>query len=128
MSSQSHPPSDAPLLFGAQSDKAVFEAHKKSSGKAQLTLNDVRKISWFTDRPNRDTGHWSPKRLVREWTRLYGTAEPNAIASFSSSEGKRMVAFEMFQPTWNRKTGDLSFSLTPLGKKQKDLITGLGKL
>lgn len=118
----------ASLLFGAQSETAVFASDNKYSSSPKLTLNDVRQISWFTDRPNRETGLWSPKRLVRQWSRMYGTSEPNAIASFSSGEDKRMVAFEMFQPKWNTKTGDLSFSVTPLGKRQKDLITGLDQV
>lgn len=125
MAPQSNPPKGASLLFGTQSNAAIFDSGDDCGCTPSLTLRGVKKISWFTDRPERSTGRWSPRKLVRQWDSLYGENEPNAIASFQSIEGKQMVAFEMFQPRWNKKTGNLTFELVPLGTKEKDKITGL---
>lgn len=125
MAHQSNPPKGASLLFGTQSNTAIFDSGEDCGCTPSLTLRGVEKISWFTDRPERSTGRWSPRKLVRQWDSLYGGNEPNAIASFQSIEGKQMVAFEMFKPRWNKKTGNLTFELVPLGNKEKDKITGL---
>ena len=124
----SQTPYGASLLFGAQSAKAVFDADSDSGGNPKLTLEDVKRVAWFTDRPYRETGSWKPQRLVREWKTLFGSTEPNAIAGFSVGDIRSMVAFEMFKPRWNNKSNDLSFRLEPLDGRQKDAITGLDKI
>ena len=48
-------------------------------------LRGIDHIDWFTDRPDRVAGEWSPKKFVRKWNRLFGDVEPNAQATFSSS-------------------------------------------
>ena len=128
MASKSQPPSGASLLFGAQSEQAVFDAGADCGCTPRLTLKNVDRVSWFTDRPYRETGSWMPSRLVRQWNSLYEGGAPNAIAGFNVGKSGQMVAFEMYKPRWNRKTQNLSFKLMPLDSRQRDAITGLNKV
>ena len=48
-----------------------------------MVLKGVDEIDWFTDRPDRVAGEWSPKKLVKEWDGLFGGVEPNAQMSTS---------------------------------------------
>ena len=128
MASKPQPPSGASLLFGAQSEQAVFDVETGRGRMPQLTLKNVDRISWFTDRPYRETGSWKPSRLVRQWDSLYEGDAPNAIAGFNVGNSDQMVAFEMYKPRWNKKTENLTFKLMPLDSRQRDVITGLNKV
>ena len=128
MASKPQSPMNASLLFGAQSAQAVFDASSGTANIPKLTLKDVDRVEWFTNRPYRETGSWKPQRLVRQWNTLFGGGEPNAIAGFSFGELRSMVAFEMFKPRWNNKSKALSFRLQPLDARQKDAITGLDQI
>ena len=128
MATKPQPPKDASLLFGAQSEQAVFDSGADCGCAPRLTLKNVNRVSWFTDRPYRETGSWKPSRLVRQWDSLYEGGEPNAIAGFSVGNVGQMVAFEMHKPRWNKRTESLSFKLRPLDSIQRDAITGLNKV
>lgn len=128
MSINTNPPIGASLLFGALSNSAVFSSGSDSDSNPRLKLKGVSHISWFTNRPDRVTGQWSPRKLVQQWDSLYGMTEPNAIASFRTDDGRRIVAFEMFEPRWNKRNRVLAFGLSPLDSIQNDVITGLNSI
>ena len=109
-----------------------------------MVLRGIDYIDWFTDRPDRVAGEWSPKKFVRKWNRLFGDVEPNAQATFSAplreeyenteleyittsvvGSKRELVTFEMFKPKLNDLRGKLSFKIRGIGKKNKDLLTGL---
>ena len=49
-----------------------------------MVLKGVDDIDWFTDRPDRVAGEWSPKKLVNEWDVLFSDGvEPNAQMSYT---------------------------------------------
>ena len=74
------PPAGASLLFGALADTGQIKERKNSSYR--MVLKGVDEIDWFTDRPNRVAGEWSPKKLVKKWESLFGDVEPNSQATF----------------------------------------------
>ena len=90
-----------------------------------MVLEGVDVIDWFTDRPDRVAGEWSPKKLVKKWDGLFLDVEPNAQATFEVGSKRRLVTFEMFKPELSDSNQTLSFKVRGIGKKNKDLLTGL---
>ena len=136
------PPAGSSLLFGALADFARIKQRK--NGSYRMVLRGIDHIDWFTDRPDRVAGEWSPKKFVRKWNRLFGDVEPNAQATFSAplreeyenteleyittsvvGSKRELVTFEMFKPRFNDLRQKLSFKIRGIGKKNKDLLTGL---
>ena len=136
------PPAGSSLLFGALADFARIKQRK--NGSYRMVLRGIDHIDWFTDRPDRVAGEWSPKKFVRKWNRLFGDVEPNAQATFSAplreeyenteleyittsvvGSKRELVTFEMFKPRFNDLRKKLSFKIRGIGKKNKDLLTGL---
>ena len=136
------PPAGSSLLFGALADSARIK--QRQNGSYRMVLRGIDHIDWFTDRPDRVAGEWSPKKFVRKWNRLFGDVEPNAQATFSAplreeyentelnyittsivGSKRELVTFEMFKPRFNDLRQKLSFKIRGIGKKNKDLLTGL---
>ena len=90
-----------------------------------MVLKGVDEIDWFTDRPDRVAGEWSPKKLVKKWDGLFGVVEPNAQATFEVGSKRELVTFEMFKPKLSDSNQTLSFKVRGIGEKNKDLLTGL---
>ena len=90
-----------------------------------MVLKGIDVIDWFTDRPDRVAGEWSPKKLVKKWDGLFGGDEPNAQATFEMGSKRELVTFEMFKPKLSDSNQTLSFKVRGIGEKNKDLLTGL---
>ena len=90
------PPAGSSLLFGALADSGRIKQRK--NGSYRMVLKGVDEIDWFTDRPDRVAGEWSPKKLVKKWDSLFGDIEPNAQATFEIASKRNLVAFEMSKP------------------------------
>ena len=128
------PPAGSSLLFAALADSGRIKERK--NGVYRMVLKGVDDIDWFTDRPDRVAGEWSPKRLVRKWDRLFsdGAGAPNAQMSYTWKsfidfagpiEGRGSMSFEMFKPTPNKKGNKLTFEVRGIGKKNKEIVAGL---
>ena len=117
------PPAGSSLLFGALADFARIKQRK--NGSYRMVLRGIDHIDWFTDRPDRIAGEWSPKKLVKKWESLFGDVEPNAQATFEMGKKRELVTFEMFKPKLEDSNQKLSFKIRGIGKKNKDLLTGL---
>jgi len=75
------PPAGSSLLFGAFALSGRIKQRKE--GSYRMVLKGVDEISWFTDRPNRVAGEWSPEKLVKGWDVLFSDGAPNAQTAFS---------------------------------------------
>ena len=117
------PPTGSSLLFGALADFGRIKQGKH--GGYRMVLKGIDEIDWFTDRPDRVAGKWSPKKLVKKWDRLLGDVEPNAQATFKVGSNRELLTFEMFKPKLSDSNQKLSFKIRGIGKKNKDLLTGL---
>lgn len=117
------PPAGSSLLFGALADSGRIKERK--NGGYRMVLKGIDDIDWFTDRPDRFAGEWSPKKLVKKWNSLFGGVEPNAQATFEMGSKRKLVTFEMFKPKLSDSNQTLSFKVRGIGKKNKDLLTGL---
>ena len=62
---------------------------------------------------------------MKKWDGLFGGVEPNAQASFEMGSKRELVTFEMFKPKLSDSNQTLSFKVRGIGKKNKDLLTGL---
>ena len=89
------PPAGSSLLFGALADSGKIKQRK--NGSYRMVLKGVDEIDWFTDRPNRVAGEWSPKKLVMQWDVLFSDGAPNAQTTFEVS-GKRELIMEWMNP------------------------------
>ena len=58
------PPAGSSLLFGALADSGRIKQRK--NGSYRMVLKGIDEIDWFTDRPDRVAGEWSPKKLVNK--------------------------------------------------------------
>ena len=125
------PPAGSSLLFGALADSGRIKQRK--NGSYRMVLKGVEEIDWFTDRPDRVAGEWSPKKLVKEWDLLFsdGDGAPNAQMAYTwttfmdfvgAMKGRSNMSFEMFKPSVNKKGTKLSFEIKGIGKKNKELV------
>jgi len=126
------PPAGSSLLFGALADSGRIKERK--NGSYRMVLKGIDDIDWFTDRPDRVAGEWSPKKLVRKWDGLFGEVEPNAQMSYTWKsfidfagpiEGRGNMSFEMFKPKLNKEGNRLTFKVKGIGKKNKETVAGL---
>ncbi|QNJ03634.1 hypothetical protein [Synechococcus sp. PROS-U-1] len=119
------PPAGSSLLFGALVDSGRIKQRK--NGSYRMVLKGVDEIDWFTDRPNRVAGEWSPKQLVKKWDGLFGDGDgpPNAQATFEVGNKRKLVTFEMFKPKLSNSNQTISFKVRGIGASNKDDLTGL---
>ena len=101
------PPAGSSLLFGALADTGRIKERK--NGSYRMVLKGIDDIDWFTDRPDRVAGEWSPKKLVKKWDSLFGGVEPNAQATFEVGSKRKLVTFEMFKPKLSDSNQTLSW-------------------
>ena len=119
-----NPPSGSSVLFGAVADSGKIRRRRNDTYR--INLDGIDEIKWFTDRPLRVDGSWSPGKFARNWDAMYDSANPNAQASFTTDDGSRqLVTFEMQAPHWHERKQRMSFGIKPIGKASRDLITGL---
>ena len=123
------PPAGSSLLFGALADSGRIKQRK--NGSYRMVLKGVDEVDWFTDRPERVAGEWSPKKLLKEWDVLFSDDEPNAQMSYTwttymdfvgAMKGRGNMSFEMFKPSLNKKRNKLSFEVNGIGKKNRKLV------
>ena len=117
------PSAGSSLLFGALAETGLIKQRK--NGSYRMVLKSVDEIDWFTDRPDRVAGEWSPEKLVKKWESLFGGDEPNAQATIEVGSKRQLVTFEMFKPKLGDPNQTLSFKVRGIGEKNKDLLTGL---
>ena len=92
-----------------------------------MVLKGIDEIDWFTDRPDRVAGEWSPKKLVKKWESLFGGVEPNAQATFEIGSKRKLVTFEMFKPKLNNTNQILSFKVLGIDQAGKNSLASLSK-
>ena len=134
------PPAGASLLFTAISPEASLRKYK---GYPRLEMTGVRKVNWFTDRPDRAEGTWKPTKLERRWYKYFPdsaegySGRPNASIGFrvAGIAGEIGFAnFEMFRPKIkcvdrcddeNLAQYNIDFKLESISKKGEDKLTNL---
>ena len=119
----SNPPAGASLLFGALAQFGRIKQHK--DGSHRMVLMGVDVINWFTDRPDRKAGSWTPQKLIEKWDSMFSMAAPNAQASVFIDSKQQLSTFEMHRPMLNKNGAKLKFKITGIGKSNDDIITSL---
>ena len=119
------PPAGSSLLFGALADSGRIKQRK--NGSYRMVLKGVDEIDWFTDRPYRSEGLWTPQKLIRQWDSFFKTSQPNAQASFKVGKERELITFEMFKPKYNKSNQRIAFDIHAerINKRESDLVTGL---
>ena len=117
------PPAGSSLLFSALVDSGQIKRCK--NGSYRMVLKGVDEIDQFTVRPNRVTGLWSPKKLLKEWVVLFSDGALNVQSTFEMGSKLKLVIFEMSKPKLSDSNQTLSFKVRGISEKNKDLLTGL---
>ena len=63
-----------------------------------LTLKDIPRVIYFSDRPDRVAGHMSLKKFVESWgkgSNSFKTDPPNATLSVFNEEGNKDAVLEL---------------------------------
>jgi microcystin-dependent protein len=101
-------PKNESLLFSFAVDSG--RATKSSERRLQLVLDGVQRSgTWFSDRPQRDSGTVSTRRFFSNWARLGFVADPpNAVLSLQGGrKDADTVAVELGRPHLSRSGGEL---------------------
>lgn len=98
------------ILFAVGADRGSLKPRSESSGRYRLTLRGLdRKSLWFSDRPNRDSGLVTTRRLFGKWDRLGFLADPpNAALTLElEDEDGDAVALELGRPAFDRESNSV---------------------
>ena len=80
------PPSDAPVLFDAQSESGTIKQRKDGSYK--LVLKEVERVHWITDNDDAKEGLINAKTYARNFDEYYGkNAAVSACRTFTLADG-----------------------------------------
>lgn len=89
--SLSQEPTDRVYLISAESGNLSQELAQASATEAQqnqaftLVMEGIpEEINWFSDRPNRESGHENMVRLIDSWNDYYGGTQPNGVLTYLS--------------------------------------------
>jgi hypothetical protein len=111
------------LLFVQAAGAGTFEPADGGSGH-RLTLSGVTpQVVWFSDRPERQSGHIPLHEFVDAWAG-YGFADdpPNAALSvLGADDGVDMVVVELGTPEYDPATGTIHYPVTLLDEATGNL-------
>lgn len=111
------------LLFVQSASEGAVELDGGRGGVLSLEEVNAQTI-WFTDRPDRDTGHMGTGEFVASWV-LYGFdgEPPNAALSIVDAEARRdtLVVELMEQPTYDPRRESMSVPIQILEEADGEL-------
>ena len=112
------------LLFATSGASGRFK--QLSSNRYKLVLRGVdERLTWFTDRPERQAGSISFNNLISQWDSGFGEISPNSALIFEDKDGRKdTVVFEQSKPRYNAKKGKLVFTAKIHDQQKLDAITG----
>ena len=87
-------PAEVPYLF-------VLSAQSGSFSMGRLTLNDVRYVIYFSNRPKRLAGHLPVARLLAQWDKgpdSFASDPPNALLSIFNETSSENPVIELSRP------------------------------
>jgi hypothetical protein len=114
----------AELLFSTMGSKGRFKPLGNSKFKVSLKGVDSR-LTWFTDRPDREAGSVSFDDLISQWDNAFAGNDPNSALIFKDESGNRdTVVFEQSKPRYNEKKEKLTFKIKVHDQQKLDSITG----
>ena len=107
------------LLYVVVATSGTFTSIAGESNTYNVTLNNVPRLIWFSDRPQRATGHMPTTQLVDTWTIggnfSFAQDPPNAAIEVANSSGTdRTVIVKLSSPSYHNSTSAVSFIATIL--------------
>lgn len=94
--SAAEPPADAALLFVVNGPSSTVT---RDGDRFRITLDGVRTVHWFTDRPDREAGRMTASALRAKWKGYGFAADPPNAALVADSSGRRITAIvELSRP------------------------------
>ena len=114
------PPSDAPVLFDAQSESSTIKQRKDGSYK--LVLKGVERVHWVTDNDDAKEGLINAKAYARNFDEYYGkNAEVSAYQTFTLADGlKGKRKFSISKAKYDQKSKTLVYDIKPKYKNKTD--------
>lgn len=105
-------------IFDAPEIEALFvqTAHDVSYEDGRLTLHAVSPTTlFFSDRPDRVTGHITSREFVESWDKgedSFGSNPPNAVLSIFHPDGVSDIVVELLSP--DLASGNISYEVVIL--------------
>jgi len=96
------------------------------NSKFKVSLKGVdSKLTWFTDRPDREAGSVSFDDLISQWDNGFAGDAPNSALLFKDeNRNNDTVVFEQSKPRYNEKKKKLTFKIKVHDQQKLDSITG----
>jgi microcystin-dependent protein len=112
-------PPNTSLLFAINfASGTLTPDHRAGAGHYVLTLSGLpRTATWFSDRPQRDAGRVSVRRLLGSWRALgFAAVAPNAAVVVDHAAVSRdTMAVELYLRSFDRRTATARFAVRALG-------------
>ena len=120
------PQTEVSLLFVQVGTEGSLSKLGDAEDTYLLTLRGVGKSTiWFTDRPDRDAGHFPTETLIDNWAvgdDSFADNPPNAaLEILDGTDDADLIVVELFNPTYDAATSTLSYQVQIL----KDAEGGL---
>lgn len=112
------------LLFTTSGASGRFKRLKRDLYKLILEGVDER-LTWFTDKPNRQAGSITADNLISQWDSGFAESQPNSALIFRDKHGKRdTVVFEQSKPKYIATKNKLVFKAQIHDQQKIDAIGG----
>lgn len=128
---------DKEYLFVQTAKKAEIKA-TQTDRTYTLTFKDISPyVVYFTDRPNRETGHLSMQEYLTTWKNgadTFAKSAPNAalegvkFAGIKNGMEAVSYTFALSQPVYNEKANTLAYTVTLLSGEKVLTKEQLGKM
>ena len=107
--------SSEPTFLYVQTAHSGTLSAEKADGKRILTLNNVSPVTvFFSERPDRETGHQSTADFIAEWSVGEDSFEanpPNAALDIIGEDSQRLAIVELIKATYDAATQTLEYEI-----------------
>ena len=120
--------SSEPSFLYVQTAHSGSLSAEKADGKRTLVLNNVSPVTvYFSDRPDRITGHESTEAFIAEWrddSDSFEVNPPNAALDIIGENSQSLVIIELMNAKYDAETKSLEYDVIILGDETDGSIPG----
>ena len=110
--------STEPTFLYVQTAHSGTLSAEKADGTRTLTLNNVSPVTaFFSERPDRETGHQSTAEFIQEWNvgeDSFETNPPNAALDILDKNSQSIAVLELINATYDSTTSSLEYEVVVL--------------
>ena len=118
--------SPQPTFLYVQTAHSGTLSPPQEDGERALKLHDVSPVTaYFSERPNRLTGHESTEEFISEWSEgedSFASNPPNAALDIVGKDSQSLVIIELMNAKYDFETKSLEYDVIILGDETDDSI------